>query len=298
LQQLDQNGWMVNPRSCAVHDGLFHADEVTACGLLLLFDLIDRERIVRTRDEKVLADCEYVCDVGSVYEPARKRFDHHQVSYQGELSSAGMVLLDLRDRGVISSEDHDFFRNVLITGVDLDDNGRVTEPLGFCSFSQIVGNFTPIEAESTAEELNQAFGQALDFVLGHLTRLWKRRQYVISCRELVRQAMAPRQKWMTFDRPIPWQENFFALGGEKHPALFVVMPAGNHWKLRGIPPNPKERMSVRFPLPQEWAGLGGEELVRVTGIAGAVFCHKGRFISVWETREDAEKALKIVLENG
>ena len=37
-------------RSVGIHDGAFHADEVTACALLLVFDLIDEEKIIRTRD--------------------------------------------------------------------------------------------------------------------------------------------------------------------------------------------------------------------------------------------------------
>jgi len=56
-------------------------------------------------------------------------------------------------------------------------------------------------------------------------------------------------------------------------------------------------MKVRFPLPQEWAGLIDEELKEASGIPGAIFCHKGRFISVWETREDALKALEYVLSS-
>jgi uncharacterized UPF0160 family protein len=286
---------MSKPRSCAVHDGLFHADEVTACGLLLLFDLIDRDKIVRTRDEAIHAQCEYVCDVGYVYDPKKKRFDHHQASYTGDLSSAGMVLLHLKDIGKITQADHDYFRKALIAGVDLDDIGRIQEPLGFCSFSSVVANFTPIGAESTPQELDAAFQKALDFVFGHLKRLWERYQYIQSCREEVRQAMEKGGEVLIFNRPLPWQDNFFELGGINHPAKFVIMPAGSHWKLRGIPPSPSDRMGVRVPMPEAWAGLGGEELQRVTGIPGAVFCHKGRFISVWETKEDALKALKMVL---
>ena len=46
-------------RSLGIHDGTFHADEVTACALLILFDLIDEEKIIRTRDTARLAKCEY-----------------------------------------------------------------------------------------------------------------------------------------------------------------------------------------------------------------------------------------------
>ena len=83
---------MQTPRSFGTHDGSFHADEVTACSLLLAFGKIDREKIHRTRDSAVLASCEYVCDVGGIFDPALKRFDHHQAEYVGPLSSAGMVL--------------------------------------------------------------------------------------------------------------------------------------------------------------------------------------------------------------
>jgi len=97
---------------------------------------------------------------------------------------------------------------------------------------------------------------------------------------------------------LPWLENFFELGGEAHPALFVIMPSGNHWKLRAIPPSMSDRMRVRKPLPERWAGLRDEELRKASGISGAIFCHKGRFISIWETKPDALKALQLALEEA
>jgi uncharacterized UPF0160 family protein len=54
-------------------------------------------------------------------------------------------------------------------------------------------------------------------------------------------------------------------------------------------------MKVRMPLPKEWAGLLDEDLKKVSGLPGAIFCHKGRFVSVWETKEDALKALNYIL---
>ena len=93
-------------------------------------------------------------------------------------------------------------------------------------------------------------------------------------------------------------ENFFELGGELHPAQFVIMPSGSHWKLRGIPPTLRERMKVRRPLPETWGGLREEELRKISGIEGAIFCHKGLFISIWKTKEDAIKALHIAMQRG
>src|ERR1700730_16025189 len=96
-------------RSVGTHDGSFHADEVTACALLVFFDLVDREKIFRTRDMEKLDACEFVCDVGGVYNTILKRFDHHQSDYQGELSSAGMVWLYLKTLGVIDERLYDYF---------------------------------------------------------------------------------------------------------------------------------------------------------------------------------------------
>ena len=286
------------PRSCGTHNGTFHADEVTACALLDLFDLIDASKIYRTRELGVLEKCEFVCDVGGVYDPSLKLFDHHQVDYSGQLSSAGMVLLYLKETGVITENDHAFFNHSLIIGVDAHDNGKDMLIPGLCSYSQLISNFTPINHESSAETQDKCFMDAFYFARDHLSRLWRRHKYVASCRGIVKETMDSQEEHLCFDHAIPWMESFFELNGAVHPAKFVVMPSGHHWKLRGIPPSLDHSMQVRVPLPQEWAGLLDQDLKKASGIPGAVFCHKGRFISVWETREDALKALNFVLAHS
>lgn len=282
--------------SIGIHDGAFHADEVTACALLIVFGLVKEDRIVRTRDPAKLACCEYVCDVGGIYDPEKKLFDHHQMSYQGDLSSAGMVLLYLKEQKILPEEEFIYFENALVRGVDEHDNGKSPQTLGYCSFSHVVANFNPPAYDATPEELNQAFFEALHFTLGHLIRLQKRFQYNVECRKNVKAAMDVNRLCLFFDRSIPWLESFFALDGKEHPALFVIMPAAEHWKLRGIPPDYEHRMQVRLPLPQAWAGLLEGDLKQASKIPGAVFCHKGRFTSVWETKDDAIQALKCVLK--
>lgn len=283
---------MAMERTVGTHDGSFHADEVTACALLMIYDQVDS--VVRSRDPKKLNECEFVCDVGGIYDPDAKRFDHHQLDYQGPLSSAGMVLAYLD----IDEEERKFLREMIIKGVDDHDNGKAPKAPGVCTFSHIIANFLPENYDASDEEFDAAFFKALEFAKGHLTRLRGRYRYLLSCRDEVKQAMDEGKECLIFKKKLPWLENFFALGGEKHPAKFVIMPAGDHWKLRGIPPNLKDRMGVRIPLPKEWAGLLEEELKRVSGIQGAIFCHKGRFISVWETLEDALTALDYTLKHA
>jgi len=285
-------------RSFGTHDGSFHADETTACSLLLLFDLIDKDKIHRTRDADVLDRCDFVCDVGGLWDPSVKRFDHHQAEYKGPLSSAGMILLYLKEKGILDPHLYDHFNKTLIWGVDAHDNGVAKIEPGTSSFSQIISNFLPIAYDSPHEEMTEAFFEAVDFAVGHLDRLRKRHFYTIECRAQVKKTMAGAGNVLLFNESIPWMENFFDLGGEVHPAQFVIMPAGKHWKLRGIPPSLNERMKVRRPLPESWAGLHEEDLKKASGIQGAVFCHKGRFISIWETKEDAFSALNKALQKG
>lgn len=287
---------MQRPRSFGTHDGTFHADEVTACAILLFFKLIDRNTIVRTRDSHILDTCEFVCDVGGLFDPEKKRFDHHQVEYKGPLSSAGMILEYLRSQGLLTSHDYDFLNNSLIRGVDAHDNGRDPQVPGICTFSHVISNFTPVHYDVGPETQDSCFFQALEFALGHIQRLWERYQYNQSCKDIVTHAMAEFRDCLIFDKPIPWMDTFFEEGGSHHPARFVIMPSGKYWKLRGIPPSSDDKMKVRQPLPEEWAGLLEQDLKRISGIHGALFCHKGRFISVWETKQDALTAFEKVAE--
>ncbi|MBX7067462.1 MAG: MYG1 family protein [Parachlamydiales bacterium] len=287
----------MEPRSLGIHDGSFHADEVTASALLLLFDRIDRDKIRRTRDQKVIDRCDYVCDVGGEYNPQKRRFDHHQAEYKGPMSSAGMVLLYLKDLDLIEPHLYEYFNKSLIMGVDAHDNGLAKLEPGTTSFSQVITNFLPIEYDAEPEDMDRAFMIAVDFALGHLKRLRERHIYTLECKATVKKAMIHGSNVLIFEKSLPWLENFFDLGGDFHPAQYVIMPSGGHWKLRGIPPTLAERMKVRRPLPEAWAGLHEEELKKVSGIEGAVFCHKGRFISIWETKEDALKALHIAMEH-
>jgi uncharacterized UPF0160 family protein len=286
------------PRSFGTHDGTFHADEVSACALLIVFNLIDRDKIVRTREPERLDQCEFVCDVGGIYDPSKKRFDHHQLEYQGGLASAGMIWRYIKEMGLVDQKGYDYLNHAALKGIDAHDNGKIVQEEGVCTFSHIIASMVPVNYSASEAERTAAFFEALDFAIGYFRRLLDRLDYIRTCRKKVAAAMEKKESFLLFDEPMPWQENFFELGGVNHPALFVVMPAEKHWKLRGIPPSPANKMEVRFPQPKQWAGLRDKELEEVSGISGAIFCHKGLFISVWETKEAALKALDLILREN
>ncbi|MBT7461463.1 MAG: MYG1 family protein [Waddliaceae bacterium] len=281
-------------RSVGIHDGKFHADEVTACAFLIMCGCIDRDKIVRTRSYSELSRCEYRCDVGGEYDPASKNFDHHQASYRGAMSSAGMILLYLKDEGLLTPEEYDLFNDAFVRGVDAHDNGIITQEDGTMTLSHVVSGYNTIDGGASSEPKDAKFYEALDFVYGVIERLREGYEYAKSCHSVVAEQMALSERFLIFDAAVPWQEPFFELGGKEHPALFVVMPCDGKWKLRGIPPSYND-MEVRVPFPESWAGLLGDELREVSGIPGAVFCHKGKFIAIFKTKEAALAALDYVL---
>lgn len=70
------------------HDGIFHSDEIIAISLLAC----KHENINIIRDRNYTSyEYDYIVDVGGNYSPENGQFDHHQTSYTGSLSAAGMV---------------------------------------------------------------------------------------------------------------------------------------------------------------------------------------------------------------
>src|SRR6202035_5083318 len=100
-----------------------------------------------------------------------KLFDHHQVQYQGPLSSAGMVLNYLQETGALTLKEKEFFNNSLIIGVDAHDNGKELHSRGVCIYSHVISNFTPIKPDEKPALIDRAFFEALDFAFNHLKRL-------------------------------------------------------------------------------------------------------------------------------
>jgi hypothetical protein len=66
--------------------------------------------------------------------------------------------------------------------------------------------------------------------------------------------------------------------------IFAVSPASNgNWMVDTMPPEPGS-FGQRLALPEPWAGLQAEELVKETGVADAVFVHVRRFVGAAKSR--------------
>ena len=76
-----------------------NSDEALAIFMLKRLPHYKYAEIIRSRDAAVLDTCDMLVDVGSVYDPAALKFDHHQRGFmetfsdefKTKLSSAGLI---------------------------------------------------------------------------------------------------------------------------------------------------------------------------------------------------------------
>lgn len=70
-----------NRKFIGTHSGVFHCDEVLACSMLKYTTEFNKPAIVRSRNPEIHLLTDILMDVGDVFDPELKRFDHHQRSF-------------------------------------------------------------------------------------------------------------------------------------------------------------------------------------------------------------------------
>ena len=172
----------------ATHSGPFHADDVLAVALIRRF-VDEHATVVRTRDPARLQAADLVVDVGGTFDPAAGRFDHHQNSYQGPLSSAGMVLewLEAEDRVPDDLAAH--LRDRLVDYVDDVDNGRRQPDRAVPCFAGLVEAMR--EGHEGAQAFDAAFEQAVGVAGGYVAGLQRAWRATVEARQVVRAVEMP-----------------------------------------------------------------------------------------------------------
>lgn len=284
------------------HNGVFHADDVFAAAALAL--AYGDAKIVRTRDQKVLESCDIVFDVGGVYDPSTKRFDHHQKDHPDarengvKYSSFGLVWREYGERLAGSAAAAQHVDEALVQAIDAADNGQALSlpnpELDARSFSvsAAISSFNP--GWDSEEGFDDAFTRAVAFARAILQNVSASAKGREAARLLVEAAIvrAEDPRLIVLETFCPWTETV-VLGAPD--ALFVAFPSETgDWRLQAIPPT-LGSFEKRKPLPEEWAGLRGAELAEKTGVRDAIFCHVGRFICGAQSREGVLKLARQAL---
>ena len=155
----------------AVHNGIFHADDVF--GVALMQSIYNDLEIIRTRDEELLKTCDIVSDVGN------GKYDHHHVDKirrENGIPYCGFGLL-WRDFGIsyINAKFPDLSNlkeqqevaekvdTILIQQIDAQDNGVdvMTSQVPIMTLCDIIYTFIPTGAGE--DEIEKGFFEAVEF---------------------------------------------------------------------------------------------------------------------------------------
>lgn len=270
------------------HSGTFHADDVFASAILRAalgdFDFI------RTRDPAAIAAADIVFDVGGIYDPSRKRYDHHMRDLPRRedgtpYSSVGLIWRDYgRDalnRFVPDIEGSGLdavwgdIDTGIILSIDMADNGISTASPGHLAL--LIETFNP--TWDSAQTYDEAFADASELARGILQRAcsqaYAEAKAMTSVLRAAKGGKNPRV--IVLDRKLPWEKAVFE--GGLADALFVIYPNEDStaWYCRTIPPEPNS-FGQRLSLPESWRGLQEHAFSKAAGISDGVFCHPAGFI--------------------
>ena len=308
----------------ATHSGKFHCDEVFAYAVLRLALGLSGpgvdHTLLRTRKPNLIETADIVWDVGSIFDAALNRFDHHQRGApvrpdETPFSSAGLVWQVYGERAVTAllppGDSARFAASVaaeldtsLVRRIDEIDNGvSATGPIkrDTLGLATLIGEFNPTWDDSDANGPaagDAAFLEATALVTATLRRRVDnlRARHAAEAAVLAAHQTGDDPRLLVLDTGMPWKNAVFS---HDLPVLFTVSPASNgNWMIDTMPPEPGS-FEQRLPLPASWAGLQAEDLAQETGVADAVFVHVRRFVGSAKSRagaiELARKALATLL---
>ncbi|MDO8510200.1 MAG: MYG1 family protein [bacterium] len=282
------------------HNSRFHTDDVFAVAALTL--LLGEVRVIRTREPSAFADADYVVDVGNLYDPGARRFDHHQEGGAGArqngvpYASFGLVWKTYGKEIAGSEAVFEKIDQKLVQPIDAMDNGiDILMPKNAVS-PYLIQDITFAFGSSWKEkdrDIDAAFMEMVGLAKKILEREIIRSRDEIEATTYVEEAYrrADDKRVVVLEDAYPYD----ALVSH-HEVLYVVRPniQSANWKVEAVSAGLRT-YAVRKPLPAEWAGKRDEDLAALTGVADALFCHNGRFLAVAGSKAGALSLAKLAL---
>ncbi|MBR9701339.1 MYG1 family protein [Candidatus Pacearchaeota archaeon] len=287
-------------KSVAVHNGNFHADDVLAVAILRL--LYPKIKIIRTRDPEKLKEVDFRVDVGGKYNPETGDFDHHQSEFTEKrangipYASAGLIWRYFGMKLVNSKEGFEYIDEKIIQLIDAEDNGikpYSTEIVYVYDLRNILDSFNPNWQRKDLDK-DKLFEEAVLFATNLLKRELDLAKGIAKADKIIREIISKSNgDYIVLDSFAPWKKTVI----EKSDLKFVISEneSNNQWHLHAVPMK-ENSFDSRKNFPKKWAGLRGEELIKVTGVKDAIFCHKNLFAAGANSKEGAIKLVELALK--
>jgi uncharacterized UPF0160 family protein len=260
--------------------------------------------VVRTRDEKIIEAAEYVVDVGGVYDPSQKRFDHHQIGGAGvrengiPYAACGLAWKEYGEKIAGSKSVADALERKIVIPIDAMDNGvpvykEIIPDVVPYGFDKIIFSFRPSWKEDI-HGFDRGFDEAVKFVMQILQREITKAKHKHEGEACVRKIVeaTPDKRIIVFEERYPWHDVL----SEFEEPLFAVYPSvDGRWNAKAVWKE-GDLFEIRKQFPESWAGKRNEELAKVSGVKDAIFCHNKRFIAVASSKEGAIKLATLAVD--
>jgi uncharacterized UPF0160 family protein len=285
----------------ATHSGPFHADDVFAVAALQLLLGAENMRVVRTRDEVVIAAADYAVDVGEVYDHAQKRYDHHQPGApvrENGIPYAGFGLM-WRHYGAEICGSEAVAAKIelsLCQPIDAGDNAVQIWDVGQYDleplvWDSIIKNWRALSYDAVA--MDERFLEAVGFARRYLELKIAKEKKKATEKAAAEEFYAAHHGESILVSDTPLSRQWFVPYEE---VQVIVSPrdesVGSDWMAIAVQES-EVGFATRVRFPETWAGLLDVDLAKVSGLADAVFCHKDRYMCIFKSRESALTAAQL-----
>ena len=294
-------------KTLITHNGGFHSDDIFAAAtLFLLLEKKFRLHVVRTRDEKIVARGNYVFDVGGIYNPKKRRFDHHQKGGAGKrenkisYASFGLVWKEYGEKICGSKKIAEIIDRRLVEPIDATDNGdAIFKPLFKDVYPYTIQDFFFLFNPTWKEKAANIDSIFLKLVLTAKTIISReivKARHTEDARIIVNSLyrQAKDKRLIVMEHEYPWKD----IVSDYKNVLYVIHPdvKNKTWAIRTVR-NTAKSFQNRKDLPKSWAGERNHRFQKITGISDALFCHNKRFVAVARSKEGALKLAQIALNS-
>src|SRR3989344_6842398 len=290
-------------KKLVTHNGSFHTDDIFAAATLEMYLEKQGEsfEVIRTRDEEIIKNADYVFDVGGIYNAEENRFDHHQKGGAGgrakgdggngiEYASFGLVWKKFGAELCGSQKAADLIDQKLVAPIDAHDNGiDLVENKNAISPYFIQQAFLAMRPTWREEDItdDEMFLKSVEIAKIILSREIIQAQDGVRAEEIVMSVYKNTQdkRIIILDKYYPFE---YILQNFPEP-LFVICPSRtikDKWSAKAVREDPKT-FKNRKDFPKSWAELRDEELQKVSGVSDAIFCHRALFLAVAKSKEGA-----------
>lgn len=320
LAKIEKKGTAV----LVTHSSNFHADDICATATIktflgLVFPKV-KIKVIRSIDPKDWAKGDFVYDIGMIYDPKTLRFDHHQEGGAGmyengiKYSSFGLIwkhfglsLCAVHTAKItgkvptkkVAERQAEIIQKRVVAHVDGMDNGQMTYKAlfdgvdvftidGFFEMCKMTVASLGADVKTINKEFDRQFGHMVQVFSGMIQSI-----LIYAYKKQIDEGYAIKAYEKSKDKRIVICDRFFYFNYGKFPEpLVTVYPdTRGGWAAKNVKKK-EDDYEARFYFPEAWAGKTGEELAKVTGVPGSVFCHNGRFLIVADTKEAVLQMVK------